>query len=251
MKNKLFMKNKTLLFFCPRVLFLLFSIPVLAQSQYTPYDEISGINKSYKPVYREDYPTWGKMLYQYPINFNVIHEEFKRTETEDESEKSASPLKRYFLFWRNVISNHVDAAGNITIPDDKENRKRRYESQINSQKTRSSARVQREGNWSFLGPKSTLTNRGIATKTFDEKRNWQTNIYCFDIASNERSTLYAGSETGYLSKSVDGGESWSLIQGYNFFGAIEALAIHPTQNNIVYAASSDGQLHKTMDSGGT
>lgn len=244
------MKNTTPLFFCLVIADLIFSFSCLAQSQYTPYDEISGINKTYKPSYRDDYPEWGKMLYQYPVNFNVINEAFERTETLAESKGSESPIKRYFLLWRKVIINHLDANGNIIIPNHKESQQRRTKSQLNSQKKRSSARVQGEGSWSFLGPKITLSTHGSPTGVFEKKAIWQTNIYCFDIASKNHKTLYAGSETGFISKSIDGGETWTLLGDYNFFHPIEALAVHPTQNNIVYAASA-GQLHKSTDSGST
>ncbi|OQX81180.1 MAG: hypothetical protein B6D64_02240 [Bacteroidetes bacterium 4484_276] len=49
-----------------------FSFAVLsatAQSQYTPYNGLPGIIKSYKPAYNSNYPEWARMLYEYPINY--------------------------------------------------------------------------------------------------------------------------------------------------------------------------------------
>jgi len=248
------MAARTFLFLGKAIFCLLLSMPLIrAQSQYTPYDEIEGINAAYKPLYHENYPAWGKMLYQYPVNFNVINNEFERTESEAESKESESPVKRYFLLWRKVISNYADANGKITIPDEEANRKRRYESQLNSQQAQragQAGRTQGESRWSFIGPQTTLSN-GNPTRTFITTKIQQTNIYTFDIASKDRKIMYAGSETGYVSKSVDEGVTWSLLKDYNFFGSIEAIAIDPVQNNIVYAASGNGQIHKSENSGAT
>lgn len=55
--------------------------------QFTPYDELPELNKSYKPTYSDDMPEWGKMLYSYPINFDVIDRAFVKWEAANKDKK--------------------------------------------------------------------------------------------------------------------------------------------------------------------
>ena len=84
-------------------------------NQFTPYDELPELNKSYKPTYSEDMPEWGKMLYTYPVNFNEIDRAFIKWEAANKDKKT--PLMRYFKIWRKAITPYVDSEGKIETPD--------------------------------------------------------------------------------------------------------------------------------------
>ena len=65
-----------------------------AQQQYTPYDDLPGMIKSYKPAYQNSYPRWGKMLYQYPVNYNAVIKAFNNSRQKDDK-----VLVRYYKLW--------------------------------------------------------------------------------------------------------------------------------------------------------
>ena len=69
-------------------IFCLLTFISMAQIQYTPYDELPTVNKMDKPSYSESYPSWAQKLYQYPINFNEICEEFNEYMTKNSSQKN-------------------------------------------------------------------------------------------------------------------------------------------------------------------
>ena len=60
------------------LLFPFFFITALhAQNQFTAYDALPGLIKSYKPRYSKNFPEWAKMLYKDSINFKQVDALFK------------------------------------------------------------------------------------------------------------------------------------------------------------------------------
>ena len=79
--------------------FLLAVSSLIAQQQYTPYDDAPGNIKSYKPTYNSQFPHWAKMLYEYPINFLEINKAYEQSE----ERQMKTPITRYFKNWRRYI----------------------------------------------------------------------------------------------------------------------------------------------------
>lgn len=227
------------------ILLSLCSLTMNAQTGYTPYDELNAINKSYKPAYDNGYPGWGKMLYQYPVNFNTITQLFDAYMLDHEGEKSA--LIRYFKIWRRGVENYVLPDGAIRLPDQTEFRKNLLEAQLHpGGNLKSSAAT--NANWTFLGPKETYYLQSTPT-TSQAACPWQANVYAFDVAKSNSNILFCGTETGYVSKTTDKGVSWQLLAGgYPFGGSVTAVAINPVNPDIVYVAAGN-QIHKTIDGG--
>ncbi|MEA3458567.1 MAG: hypothetical protein U9R21_07815, partial [Candidatus Thermoplasmatota archaeon] len=123
---------------------------IYAQNQYTPYDDIPGVIKSYKPAYQDNFADWAKMLYQYPVNFFEITQEFETYNSQHQGEKS--PEIRYFKIWHRAISPYVLNDGTIKLPDIDSYYKNLYKSQINASK-KLSFNNKSNSNWTFLGPK--------------------------------------------------------------------------------------------------
>ena len=227
------------------ILLFICSFTLKAQTGFTPYDELNAINKSYKPAYNDGYPGWGKMLYQYPINFNTITQLFDAYMLDHEGEKSA--LIRYFKIWRRGVENYVLPDGTIRLPDQTEFRKNLLAAQLHpGDNLKSSAAT--NSNWTFLGPKETYYLQSTPT-TSQAACPWQANVYAFDVAKSNQNILYCGTETGYVSKTIDKGVSWQLLAGsYPFGGSVTAVAINPINPDIVYV-SAGNQIHKTIDGG--
>ena len=70
---------------------------VSAQIESTPYDKLPGNNPIYKPSYNENFPTWAKMLYQYPVNFEEIKKEYQDYTKQTGKQKNA--IIRYYKIW--------------------------------------------------------------------------------------------------------------------------------------------------------
>jgi len=228
---------------------------VFGQTQYTLYDEIPGIDKTYKPSYSSDYVGWKKMLYQYPVNFEVLEKDFNAYIQQHPKEKSA--IIRYYKIWSRVISQFTNASGEIILPDIDDIRKKQFLSQKAMAESKKSASIN-QSNWTFLGPKETFwrNEEGINYEHLDENGDpkqcpWQANVYSFDVATSNNNILYCGTETGFINKSADKGLTWLQVGiNYPFGGGVPAIAINPNSPDTVYV-SAGKQMHKTGDGGVT
>jgi photosystem II stability/assembly factor-like uncharacterized protein len=218
-----------------------------AQIVFTPYDELPGINKSYKPAYDENYPSWAKAMYEYPVNYNQVNTEFELYLAQHKDVKS--PIIRYFKIWRRVVAGYTLPDGTIQMPDVEEINRKTLAVQQDISKKKKSAN-QTNSDWTFLGPKETFwlneTNGGEFVQT---PCPWQANVYSFDVALTDNNILYCGTETGFVNKTIDKGKNWVILgQDYPFGGSITAVAIDPVNPDIAYV-SGGNQIHKTVDGG--
>ena len=229
--------HKTLLLF----FMLVFSMQAIGQKYFTPYDDLPGIPKSYKPACQNNFPEWAKMLYVYPLNFNEISEAFQKYSDENPEEKSA--VIRYYKIWSRVVEAFVNESGEIIIP---ENIQVQKTIKIPDRKNTDS-----RSNWTFVGPKETFWLNESGSDTPPAACPWQVNVYSFDVASSNENILFAGTETGFVNKSTNKGQQWSQVgTGYVFGGGVTATVIHPQNADIVYVAAGN-QIHKTTDGGQT
>ncbi|MFM8437841.1 MAG: WD40/YVTN/BNR-like repeat-containing protein, partial [Candidatus Kapaibacterium sp.] len=91
-----------------------------------------------------------------------------------------------------------------------------------------------------------FTSNGTSTQALCP---WQVNIYGFDIAPSNPNILYAVSETGGYFKSTNKGVQWTQLEP-GVYSSSEAVAIHPTNPDVVYVGISGG-LIKTSNGGTT
>lgn len=221
---------------------LICTISGLAQSQFTPYDDLPGIHKSLKPTLMDDAPEWAKLMYTYPVNFNQIKKEYKAYQA---SGPKKNAYTRYYKIWSRAISQLVDDEGIIHMPSE-----RHIDQVLTSNRERqSSIQTRNSSNWSFLGPKVTHWLKENNSTAIPESCPWQVNIYCMDIFNSNVNIMYCGTETGAINKSTDKGLTWQMMtRDYSTGGAVSSIAIHPTNANIVYACAGN-QVHKTLDGG--
>ncbi len=220
----------------------------LSQQTITPYDELPGIIVSNKPAYSESFPEWGKLLYKYPINYNEILVDFNKYMSEHSMEKS--PIIRYTKDWLRAVSPYVRDEGTIVLSNKQLYTNNLYRSQTNAFSIVGN-RTMSNSNWSFWGPKETFWLNESGSTTAPSSCPWQVNVYSFDVAPSNENVLYCGTETGFVNKTTDKGITWSLCApSYFFGGGVTAVAIHPSNEDIVYAAAGN-QVHKTEDGGVT
>ena len=219
-------------------------ISVLAQGNYTPYDYYPGVIREYKPVYQDDYPGWAKMLYDFPVNYNDITEKFETYMQQYPGEKT--PITRYFKIWSRAVEAYSMADGSIRIPDVDSYYQQLRETQLGVHKK---DRERNEANWTFLGPKETFWLNESGAPNDPLSCPWQVNVYSFDVASTDNDILFCGTETGFVNKTSDGGFNWHLLSpDYPFGGGVTAVAIHPSNSDIIYV-SAGNQVHKSNDGG--
>ncbi len=223
---------------------LIFTLKALnAQVQFTPYDDIPGVIKSYKPVYNETLPDWGKMLYAFPLNYNEVNNAYTAYVAANGDIKNG--LSRYFKIWKRAVQKFADEQGNIVLPD-----MEKYYRDINEARLENKI-VPRDNksNWTFLGPKETHFLNESGTNAVPIACPWQVNVYAIDVSKSNPNILFAGTETGFVNKSIDKGLNW-IQQGQNYFfgGGVTAVAIDPVNPDVVYAAAGK-QINKSIDGG--
>lgn len=106
------------------------------------------------------------------------------------------------------------------------------------------------GSWTQLGPIETFSKANVdpAQKPFPH----QTNTFKLESSRSHPNVVYAVVEYRHIYKSLDKGQNWSRVTTNYFLGnATDALVIHPTNPDIVYAAGEDGVIHQTVNGGTT
>jgi photosystem II stability/assembly factor-like uncharacterized protein len=217
------------------VLFLILS-PLLLFSQQKP-----------SPIHvASDAPVWMKMMLEENPNVFDIQKAYAAYFDNKPFEKNS--YTQYFKRWMHWARPLVQADGSIHEPSVAEMeqleaiaRSARQTQRTFSGDNKSSAVG---AGWTFLGPKQTYDTDGVQEVT------WQTNVYSIDISISNPNILYAGGEAGGAWKTTDKGLHWALLTKNVSHGAFGAIKIHPTDPNIVYAATS-GKIIKTSDGGAT
>ena len=214
-----------------------------SQIKTTPYDGLPGIIATYKPTYQESFPDWAKKLYEYPVNYKEIDKEYTAYKANNPSK---TPIERYYKIWRRVVADYVLSDGTIVLPEQKKTGKITKKYGIASKGTDAS-----NSDWTFLGPKSTYWLNEANAPEIPNIAPWQVNVYAMAVSKANTNIIYAGTETGYINKSIDKGLTWSLLAPDYLFGSgVTSIAIHPTNPNIVFAAAAK-QIHKTLNGGDT
>lgn len=217
-----------------------------AQVRYTPYDDLPGIYKSYKPAYDENLPGWAKMLYIFPVNFFEISRGFDQYMILHPGEKSA--IIRYYKIWERAIESNVRQDGTIELPGLNLFQKNQ-QNQRQGTFPNMAASPMAAANWTFLGPMETFWLNESGSGTAPASCPWQANVYSFDVANSDNDIIYCGTETGFMNKSMNKGVSWQFIgQNYPFGGGVTAVAVHPSNPDVVYI-SAGNQVHRTNDGG--
>ena len=224
----------------------LLNLLATGQGPFTPYDELPGMNKSYKPAYNSGFPDWAKSLYRFPVNFNDINRQFERYISMHPGEKSA--VIRYYKIWKRAVESNVLEDGTIEMPDLGVYRNNLRKSQLEAVSNRSSIPMT-GSNWTFLGPRETFWLNESGSATAPGSCPWQANVYSFDVAGSDNNIIYCGTETGYMNKTINKGLTWQLVgQNYPFGGGVTAVAVHPSNPDVVYVAAGN-QVHRTADGG--
>jgi len=230
------------------LLLLMFAMNSTAQERFTPFDDLPGLNKSYKPAFSDDFPSWAKMLYRTPVNYNDISNAFNEYMLLHPGEKNA--VIRYFKLWSRAVESYVLADGSILLPDMGRYYQTLHETRAGGRRQASSPQTT-NSDWTFLGPKETFWLNESGSPNAPGSCPWQVNVYSFDVAASDNNIIYCGTETGFVNKTTNKGIDWTLLApDYYFGGSVTAVAVHPANPDEVYVAAGN-QVHKSTDGGAT
>lgn len=201
--------------------------------------QLSPLNSLLRPEKTSQMPDWAEGLYNEPINLLKIDQAYKDYYIQHPFKKNhwTRYYKRLIRSYNSEISND----GLIKSWNSEEwdyYRQRKESNHLTSVYQRSSA-----ADWKDIGPYSTQWLKA----TSDTFCPWQANIYSFEISKSNPNVLYCITETGSLFRSNDKGNNWNL-KGQNYVLNSEALAIHPTNENILLIGVNSA-IRKSADGG--
>lgn len=153
----------------------------------------------------------------------------------------ADMYARWYTGWRRKVSPYLDEKGYVHYPTTEE--------LIDLQKRREQLERNTRSSWVHAGPEIHYTAKSDESSPF-EPISEHANIYGIDRSLSNPDVLIAGSESGGVYKSVDGGASWTLITHDLLVFTSRAVRIHPENENEMLFAGN-GKLYKTTDGGTT
>lgn len=212
------------------IYFVLFG--TMLQAQDKPY-----------PIYiAPDAPQFMHLMQAENPNILEVAQAYKEYYKQHKFEKNS--YTNYYKRWMLWAQQYAQHGGSISIPT--------LERLTQEEQAIKAARLTKPKNnqvserqmsgWTFIGPKETYDINGTTKVT------WQTNIYCVAIAPSNDNILYAGGEKGGLWKTEDKGLNWVSVSANLLHNSFNAVQIHPTNPDIVYAFSNQ-KIWKTTDGG--
>lgn len=190
-------------------------------------------------------PNWAKLMYSTNPNVNEVEKLYENYYNSNRFTKSYHT--QYYKRWRKAINPYINNEGFIDS-----NKKIDFIEILNNIKTTNENKNINSGTWIPLGPFRNLAIGGILPD------GGQANVFTIGRCEAQPNVMYCGTEPGEVYKSIDGANSWvcvskTLVTSYTPYvitanAGIMALAVHPTNPEIVYIGSGT-QVFKTINSG--
>ncbi len=190
----------------------------------------------YLPEKAADTPDWFNVFYNGTTNAHTIENAFDNYYAIHKFEKTT--YTQYYKRWMMENKRFIQDDGTIVKPENES---------IQEPQSKSNSRNASSA-WSLIGPVETFqTSWNDAAQPAVP---WQVNLYAFDVAPSNANVLYACPETGGIFKTIDKGLNWVSVSDLYRLGTLTAIAVHPTNPDIVYA-SGGNYVYQTTDGGVT
>ena len=191
-------------------------------------------------------PDWAKMMYSENPNVNSVDDLYDSYYDINRFVKSYHT--QYYKRWRKAINNFLNDDGFYDLE-----KKIKLRALLSERKSRSLLEARRDGgDWSVIGPFQNFKEGGTVLS------GAQANVYSLGQCASSPNVMYCGTENGEVYKTTDGGDNWfnvslSLVtalapQVVLANAGVAALAVHPTNPDIVYIGSGS-EIFKTTDGG--
>lgn len=211
-------------------------------------------NASLRPIFNDSLPEFVKLTLKPNANMLEVAEAFEAFEKAHKGEgdkEVENPFDVYYHRWRRAYEPFMQEDGTIKLPN-----YAAFQEQLNAENTAFNAAVKSNArpenaaaNWTCIGPKETFWLKN--DNSSQPACPWQANIYAFDVSKSNNNVLYAATETGAVFKTIDKGLNWTVCaNGFNFGGSPEAVAVHPTNTNIVFLGVGSN-IYQSTDGGDT
>jgi photosystem II stability/assembly factor-like uncharacterized protein len=206
----------------------LLSICLFSQTKHTDFLKT-------QPAIDKETPDWAVLMYSknpHIPTLDSLYRLWRETHPTDKTVHSQN-----YKHWRRSIEQYVDNKGFISRLAEFDARQL-----LKSEQPKAEGLA---GNWSIVGPVESYdqSNRSL----YDDRH---ANIYSMDVYEGDANILYCGTESGGVYKTTDKGLNWTFVTANYAFKSVQAIEIHPTNSNIVFAASS-ATLFRTTDGGTT
>lgn len=152
------------------------------------------------------------------------------------------PAYNFYRRWMAAYRKYAAPDGSIVLPTIQQ-----YAAKVDSMNSRVAELNATDGKhlWRNIGPNRTYEHKNGEVKRKDS----QVCVFRIAVSLSDSATLYCGTEAGVVFKTTDHGKSWTpCAPQHNFGGSIYSIAIHPTDNNIVYVGGGPW-LWKSVDGG--
>ena len=190
-------------------------------------------------------PDWAKLMFSNNPNvfqIDQLYYEYYKTNAYKKSDYT-----QYYKHWRRGIEAYLDKDGKID-----RSKKSKQSAVINKLRNDTQLKRLAGGNWTALGPFKNPNPGGVTPS------GGQANVVSLARCEGTPNVMYCGTEPGEVYRTADGGNNWenasktlatqdspnTVLANVGVF----ALAVHPTNPNIVYAGSGT-QVFKTIDGG--
>lgn len=241
---------------CPRLCTLIkgllsfFAVLAVASAGYASAKDSVAV-QLYDPYMHESLPVnapdWLKPVAENPsgVNYHEIQRLFNEWKAADvdvrvrtvENKQVVNFIRR----WSSAYRKYAAADGTINLPSIDE-----YRLMIDSLNLRAAAAVNDEAPvWRNIGPNRTYQQKDGELKRKDS----QVCVFRIAVSMSDSATLYCGTESGVVFKTVDHGVTWQpCAPRHAFGGSIFSIAVDPVDDDIVYVGGGPW-LWKSTDGG--
>jgi photosystem II stability/assembly factor-like uncharacterized protein len=172
--------------------------------------------------------TWVEKMQDPNANFYEIQKTFNTYWANKKIEKGKG--WKQFRRWESFMTPRVYPSGDMNIEANLMQAYQEYKSKYSSSKIAA-------GSWISLGPLSIPTNGGGGR------------LNCITFMPGNPSTIFVGSPSGGLWKSIDGGATWNTNTDLLPNLGVSSIAINPANTNIMYIATGDRDATDTYTIG--
>ena len=190
-------------------------------------------------------PAWAKLMYSVNPNVNEVDQLY--ADYFQKTKYTKSYHTQYYKRWRRAINPFLNNEGYFDTA-----KKAKISASLVKMKNAQENNKRLSNNWTALGP---FRNPNVGGTT---PSGGQANVFSIGRCEASPNVMYCGTEPGEVYKSINGATTWvnvskTLVTAYTpdvitANAGIRALAVHPTNPDIVYIGSAT-QVFKTTDSG--